>query len=91
MVTTGSPLGGLRPRLVCLVYASAGLVATSRMAVSSSRSVMVRHTSAIHSFSVSFVMLSPLGGLRPRLVFLVYSVVMRRSYRSSFRTCELSL
>lgn len=52
---------------------------------------MVRHTSAIHSFSVSFVMLSPLGGLRPRLVFLVYSVVMPRSYRSSFRTCELWL
>jgi len=91
MVTTRSPLGGLRPRLVCLVYASAGLVATSRMTVSISRSVMLRHASATHSFSVSSVMLSPLGGLRPRLVFLVYSVVMPRSYRSSFRTWELWL
>jgi hypothetical protein len=52
---------------------------------------MLRHASATHSFSVSSVMLSPLGGLRPRLVFLVYSVVMPRSYRSSFRTWELWL
>ena len=50
---------------------------------------MVRHTSAIHSLSVSSVMLSPLGGLRPRLVFLVYSVVMPRSYRSRFLTCDV--